>query len=294
MMPYFLAVARAGSLRSAARLLNANYGTVNRNIQALEASYGVMLFQRSQQGFSLTAAGEALLPAAEETERSLIAGRRQVEGLDRTETGTVRFSLTNMLAYDLAAPIISRFQQVYPGIDIEMRVTSEVEDIPRAETDVSLRAAHEVTGDVVARKLYALVTAVLAGKSYLDQVFPTAGPGGAGLTWIGSSHIPDMEKWVSQSPFPRAGTGHRSADGFMLLSLLRYNCGMSRMPVVFEKIYPDLQRVPGTELAFERPLWIVLHSDLRRTVRVRRFVDFLTKEMLGLQKDMQAELFRAK
>lgn len=77
LLPYFLAVARAGSLRSAALTINASYGTVNRNIRALEASYGVRLFSRSTRGFILTEYGEALLPVAEEAEKRVMAAQKR-------------------------------------------------------------------------------------------------------------------------------------------------------------------------------------------------------------------------
>ena len=53
MMPYFLAVARGGSLRSGADLLGANHGTVDRHIKSLEASYGIQLFQRTKPDLEL-------------------------------------------------------------------------------------------------------------------------------------------------------------------------------------------------------------------------------------------------
>lgn len=292
MMPFFLAVARGGSLRSGARLLNANYGTVNRNIQALENSYGVRLFQRSRQGFALTEAGIALLPIAEQGEEILQKARRQIEGLDQAETGKIRFSMPPTLAYDVVAPMIHRFQEAYPDIQIELRLTSQIEDINRDETDVSLRGAFEVTDDVVARKLYPLGVGVYASETYLKNAMPNMGPGGEGLTWIGWPEGFLSANWVQQSAFPRAKLHHSASEGYMHVCLLRQNCGMSSLPVVFETLYPELRRVPGTEITLDRSLWILLHTELRRTIRVRRFVDFLTKEFQAIKPDMQGELYR--
>ncbi|KZK97225.1 LysR family transcriptional regulator [Pseudovibrio sp. Ad26] len=52
MMPFFLAVARAGSLRAGAEILNASHVTVNRNINTLEASYGVQLLPGHDEGLN--------------------------------------------------------------------------------------------------------------------------------------------------------------------------------------------------------------------------------------------------
>ncbi len=269
-------------------MLNANYGTVNRNIQALEASYGVRLFNRSRKGFALTDAGESLVPIAEETERTVISARRQIEGHDKTETGTIRFSVTPTLAYDIVAPIIGTFHAKYPDIQVEMRITSEIESINRAETDISLRAAMEVTDDVVARKLYAMANGVFASKRYVANVVPQAGPLGDGLDWIGFPGAVDPAAWLAKTQFPHARIRHSIGDGPMRIAMLRQHCGMSDLPVIFGKIHPDLVQVPGTKTKLGPSLWVLLHTDLRRTVRVRRFVDHLSEGLLALKSDMQA------
>jgi len=280
LLPYFLAVVRSGSLRTAAQLTNTSYGTVNRNIQALEASYGVRLFHRSKRGFSLTEFGKALLPAVEEAEKAVMAARRRVEGLDKSESGSLRFSISPTLAYDIVAPIIGRFHQKYPDIDVDIHLTSEIESIPNDETDVSLRAADAITEDVIARKLFQLTLGVYASKSYISDNLPNAGPRGQGLSWLGF----DNSDWAAPEPFPDAKVRHKATDGYMRARLLNQHCGMSHLPTIFETSNPNLSRVPGTT-TFDGPwLWILLHSDLQRTVRVRRFVDFLVGEMMGIRR----------
>lgn len=283
LLPHFLAVARAGSLRAAAQLTGASYGTVNRSVQALEASYGVRLFHRSKRGFTLTEFGETLLPMAEDAEAKVIAARKRVEGLDKTEAGRIRFSITPTLAYDFITPIIARFSDAYPDIDIELRLTSEVESINNDETDVSLRAAYDIKDDVVARKLFQLDIGVYVGKDYLKNTVPKAGPGGAGLTWIGLPNEPGVPVCPAPTPFPNAATRHTVSDGYMRTRLIEMNVGMSRLPSIFEQVFPNLRRMPGTEIVPGPWLWIALHTELRKTVRVRRFVDFLTENLLEMR-----------
>lgn len=280
LLPFFLAVARAGSLRAAAELTNTSYGTVNRNIQALETSYGVRLFHRSKQGFTLTDFGETLLPAAEAAEKAIVAARKKVEGVDRAEAGVVRFSVTPTLAYDIIAPMIARFQLLYPKIDVQLQLTSEIESIPKSETDISLRAAAQVTDDVVARKLFQLRLGIFASKDYLEALAPLTGKEGAGLNWIGTpneAHAPD--------PLKNATVRHKVGDGYMRTKLVVEGAGVSVMPTILAQAHPSLVRLPGTELTDGPWLWILLHSDLKRTVRVRRLVDFLVEEMRKLRNE---------
>ncbi|SLN74143.1 HTH-type transcriptional regulator CynR [Roseovarius albus] len=283
-LPHFLAVARAGNLRAAAEMVGTSHGTVNRNIQALETSYGVRLFHRSRQGFSLTEFGEALLPMAEDAEQKIFAARKRVEGFDRSEAGKIRFSLTPILAYDIVAPIVARFSEQYPEIDIEMRLTSEVESITNDETDISLRAAQDVTDDVVARKLFQLEIGVYASKEYLENTVPNAGADGVGLTWIGAPTNRTPQSWSRPSPFPNATLRHEVSDGQMRVHFVNLSVGMSHLPTLIEPAFPNIRRMPGTHVSPGPWLWVLLHSDLRRTVRVRRFVDFLTEELRALHK----------
>ena len=67
---------------------------------------------------------------------------------------------------------------------------------------------------------------------------------------------------------------------------------MTKLPVIYEELYPEICRVPETEYEQSRTLFVLLHSDLRRTVRVRRFVDFLVAGLKELQPRMQGPLFR--
>ena len=66
---FFLSVARAGRLTTAARRLGADHATVSRRITALEKALQAKLFERSPQGYALTAQGERLLERADALRR---------------------------------------------------------------------------------------------------------------------------------------------------------------------------------------------------------------------------------
>src|SRR5262252_5674998 len=65
----FLAVARHGSLRAAGRALGLSQPTIGRRLTGFETTFGgPTLFDRLPEGLRLNAAGEALMPAAQELE----------------------------------------------------------------------------------------------------------------------------------------------------------------------------------------------------------------------------------
>eukprot|EP00752_Nemacystus_decipiens_P019281 g17337.t1 len=168
----------------------------------MENSYGVALFRRTRRGLELTSAGRDLLPLIEEAERKVIEGHRRVQGLDKEETGVVRFSTTGTLIYEIVAPILARFCGTYPDIDLQISVSDRFEDINQLQSDVSLRYAHSIEDDVIARKLYTMALVPMASRSYIETHLPLAGPSGEGLTWIGWDRAERRPDWLAQTAFP--------------------------------------------------------------------------------------------
>jgi DNA-binding transcriptional LysR family regulator len=278
-IPYFLEIARSGSLRAATEKLGVTHATVNRNLQALEDSYGVRLFDRSRSGLTLTSAGETLFPIAEEAERSIISGRRKLQGLDREATGLVRLSIPTVFASMVMPEILVGFSDAYPEIELEVSVTNRFENLNRAEADVSVRVAHNVDDDVVGRKVLQYSQGIFASKPYLAQHFEKAGKLGEGLCWLGWGDRRVSMNWVKNSPFPKAEIKNCIRSPTLMSHMICNGAGMSYLPCFVAQLYPQLVQVPGTDFTPDRSIWILLHSDLQRTTRVRLLVDFLVKKL---------------
>lgn len=279
-LPAFLAVAREGSLRAAADQLGGTHATVRRQVEALEAQLGVQLFRRGADGFHLTAAGRTLLPQALTAEEALLQGMNAVQGLDREASGLIRVSADPINAHFMLAPVLANFSALYPEIDIELQLSFGIDSIEKLETDISVRNVAKVDEDVVGRKLFPASVGIFAARQYLDRMLPKAGPKGQGLQWIGYGPIPELLAYVRNSPFPEAKIRHTIPDPEMHLHLARAGGGMAILPAWAQARFPELQRVPGTQMDDRRSTWVLLHSDLRRVRRVRLFVDYLCAALL--------------
>lgn len=279
-LPAFLAVARNGSLRAAAEHTGGTHATLRRQIEALEAQLGTQLFRRSADGLSLTAAGQRLLPQALDAEAALLKGFNAVQGLDREAAGRIRLSVDPMTAHFLLAPVLADFATLYPEIEIELRLSYELDSIARNETDVSIRHAATIEDDAVGRKLFPLSLGVVASRDYIDRTLPLAGRKGQGLSWIGYGDVPELSAMVAASDFPEARIRHAVPDPEMHLHLVRAGAGMTFLTTWVTSVFPELQRVPGTALDQRRSTWVLLHGDLRRVRRVRLFVDYLCDALM--------------
>lgn len=284
-LPAFLAVARNGSLRAAADQLGGTHATTRRQIEALEAQLGVQLFRRGADGFHLTAAGRTLLPQALEAEASLLRGFNAVQGLDREASGVIRVSADPMTGHFMLAPVLAEFSALYPEIEIELKLSFAIDSIEKLETDVSVRTVATVDEDVVGRKLFPASIGIFAARDYLDRALPKAGPKGQGLQWIGYGPVPELLAYVANSPFPEGRIRHTIQDPEMHLHMARAGSGLAILAAWVEAKFPELQRVPGTQLDERRSIWVLLHSDLRRVRRVRLFVDYLCAALLERRTD---------
>src|SRR3981189_882996 len=68
---YFLAIARGGSIGTAAKALGVNQSTVQRRLRALEVALDCSLADRQAGGYQLTAHGQQLLTYAEQVETTV-------------------------------------------------------------------------------------------------------------------------------------------------------------------------------------------------------------------------------
>ena len=62
--------------------------------------------------------------------------------------------------------------------------------------------------------------------------------------------------------------------------LARAGAGMTFLAAWVQSVFPEMQRVPGTDLDRSRATWVLMHGDLRRVQRVRLLVDFLYESLL--------------
>src|SRR4051812_12583573 len=83
-----LAVARAGSLSGAARVLTVEHSTVFRRVEGIERRLGIRLFERARSGYLTTAHGDAVVDAAQVMEEAAIAAERRLLGADAQRAGS--------------------------------------------------------------------------------------------------------------------------------------------------------------------------------------------------------------
>src|SRR5262245_21213551 len=110
----FLAILEEGSLSGAARALGLTQPTIARHLDALEASLGLELFVRTQQGLSPTEAALELGPHAEMLAATTAALLRTASGHGGEVRGAVRISASEVIGVVVLPAILAELRRVHP------------------------------------------------------------------------------------------------------------------------------------------------------------------------------------
>ncbi len=139
-MRYFLAVAEELNVSRAARKLHIAQPPLSRQIQTLENELGVALFHRTNKQISLTAAGRAFSKRARGVIEAVEAAVADAQRVQRHERGTLSIGLCDQIAYTLLPPILTRFCEKLPDIDVELKwfsFTDQVDALESQDVDIA-------------------------------------------------------------------------------------------------------------------------------------------------------------
>jgi len=119
----FLEIVRTGSVRQASEHLNIAPSAISRQIANLEHRLGAKLFERKNDGMSLTAEGAVFLKYAQRTLRDIDLAQAEIDEIRGLRRGHVRvYSVEGAIASYLF-PAIAEFRAKYPAVTFDVVAT---------------------------------------------------------------------------------------------------------------------------------------------------------------------------
>ena len=118
---YYLVAAKHDSLRQAARELRITQPSLSAQLKALENSLGVILFERSRGGVSVTPVGRELLPEARAAVNAARAIIDAAEFATRGPSGTFRLGVSRSLGPYALPWILPALHQEYKAVKFFVR-----------------------------------------------------------------------------------------------------------------------------------------------------------------------------
>ena len=116
----FVAVAKCGGIRAAARELNLSQPALSKSIAQLEDQLGTPLFDRSAQGSALNGFGQRFLTRAEAAMQELVRGIDEIGQMRGCLGGRVAFAASSVVALSFLADALSRFRRSFPNARVDV------------------------------------------------------------------------------------------------------------------------------------------------------------------------------
>lgn len=275
----FLAIARAGTLGGAAKLVGQTQPTMGRRLRALEEAVEQTLFQRTADGFVLTDEGTAVLGYAERMEEEALGFSRSLAGSEEQLTGLLRVSSSDWFGVHVLTPVFARFLARQRGVAIELVTDSRRYNLARREADLVFRITPFDEPDVIQRKLMHMDYALYG---HLDLVPPSAG-GGVGHALISMDSafgaLPDVA-WVKRM-LPQARIAFTSNNREAQARMCAEGIGFAVLPCPLGDATPELRRIDLGETPPGRDVFLGYHRDLRRLARLRALLDVVIDALGG-------------
>jgi DNA-binding transcriptional LysR family regulator len=279
---FFLAVARSGTLSGAARRLAADHATVGRRVTGLEQALAVKLFERSVNGYSLTRHGERLLPIAQGMESEAERAQRDIASSEAGVSGTVRLSTLEGFGNFFLAPRLASFARRNPRLSIELVTIQQIVALSRREADVAITLSPPPSGRFVVERLTDYRLRIYGAAEYLALAHHVVTVDD--LTrhpFVG--YIDDLVFTRGLDYLDEVVPGLRarlqSSSLHAQLSLVAAGFGLAVLPDFIARHEPSLRCVLPDKVSLGRTYWMVSHSDVAESARVRALREFLHGEV---------------
>lgn len=164
----FIAVVEQGSFASAARKMGVAPSSLTRQLDALEASLGTPLLNRSTRRVSLTEAGAHYYEDVRRVLEALESADRAASDLAGAPSGLLRVTMPVAFGRLHIAPAIPTFLRRYPGMRLDIRLTDEIVNLVEDRIDVAIRLGALSVSNLVAREMAPHRRLICASPDYLE------------------------------------------------------------------------------------------------------------------------------
>lgn len=146
----FLAVARAGGFREAARATDTSSSALSDAVRRLEAELGVRLLNRTTRSVVPTEAGRGLMERLGPAFGEINSALEHVKGFRDRPAGTLKLNVPVSAARLVLPCIVPPFLATYPDIRLEIVTDESFVDIVAAGCDAGIRYDERLEQDMIA------------------------------------------------------------------------------------------------------------------------------------------------
>ncbi len=281
-MRAFLATAEAGSLSAAARQLGQTQPTLSRQVAALEADLGVMLFERVGRSLELTQAGLELLEHSKSmgdaANRIALAASGQVQSIE----GQVRITAGDVMSAYILPDALRKIRAQAPMLRIEVFATNDLRDLVRREADIAIRHVRPEQPELIAKLIQVAPAHLYAASAYLDQRGRPKSKGDLSKhDFIAFSDPGQLIEYLEPLGIRLTQQNFwlSSPNGIVAWEYVRQGFGISPMSEQVGGSDPKIERVLPDMDPIEFPVWLTAHRELHTSRRIRLVFDLLAEHL---------------
>ena len=197
----FIAVAEQQHVTRAARELNLTQSATSAAIAALEARYGIKLFDRIGRGIVLTQTGRDFLDEARGVVARAKAAAQVLNDLAGLKRGSLNLAASQTVANYWLPPRLQAFHSAHPGIDLHVAI---------ANTEQVAQAVHQGSADLGFVEGDIDDPALSVRKVDGDQLIVVVG---VNHPWVGQNRITAKSLSATGWVLREKGSGTRAMPG---------------------------------------------------------------------------------
>lgn len=165
----FCKAAELGSFTAAAEFLGLTPASVSRSISRLEERLGVRLFVRTTRHIRLTHEGDLYRQECQRALEQIAEVERAITGNQKVASGSLRISVGTLYANFRLLPLLPRFTEAYPQIEVELSISNRVIDFVEEGFDLAIRLGQPRDSRLIAHKLEDASVGIFATRDYLAR-----------------------------------------------------------------------------------------------------------------------------
>ena len=286
----FCLVAEYESFSKAALHAGVSPAAVSRSIARLEKHLETLLFVRTTRQVRLTTQGKIYFDECKQALNQILEAEQLLKNQTQQPSGLIRISVPTPYGHYRILPLLAKFSQQYPVINIDVQLTNKNVDFIAEGYDLAIRGRQFADSNLIARQLEQAELIVVASLEYLKQfgtpqkledlqhhqciqfVLPSTGKN---VPWLFNSNQQLIE-------YQSAGNIRCLDDILGTVTLAKHSTGLLqtyRFLVEKELKNGDLIEVLSEFSGTSRPFSLLYPSKKHESFHIRVFIDFLLKEL---------------
>jgi len=287
LLKQFICVVEQGGFAAAAKELGQSPSTISKSIARLESQLAFKLFYRSTRQVRLTAPGSDYLSTARKTLRSLEETEQQLRNDNNEYRGELRINLPISYGRLYVLPLIGKFNQCYPQINLQLSFNDRYVDMIEKGIDLTIRTGVLDDTNLIARKISPIDFLVCASKQYL-QAHPVSANNLADHPWIRFKYqqsgklFPIILQGSPTSAALELCQQFITDDGESLAALCAQGLGLTQIPHFIARDWlreEQLKIVIPPYRSANQGVFAIYPEREFLPAKVQAFVSFLIKEM---------------